>query len=80
MTSARYRRTARARTVVAWLAIALVIWLVVAQAADVVESSAPWVAAAVFVSLLALFVGEVVMNREIEAPGKSWQRVGGADF
>jgi hypothetical protein len=77
--STHYRRVDLFRTVVGWLAIAMILWLIVAQAINFHEEALAWVAGAIFVSFIGLFVTEIMMNREVEPPGEQWQRVGGSD-
>jgi hypothetical protein len=77
--STHYKRVELFRTVAGLFAIALIIWLIVAQAIDFHEELLGWVAGAIFVSFMSLFVTEIIMNREVEPPGEQWQRVGGSD-
>lgn len=75
----RYRRLDLVRAIVGWVAIAAIVWLVVAQAANFHEETLPFAAALIVVSLVGMFVSEIMMNGEINPPGARWQRVGGGD-
>jgi hypothetical protein len=79
-TSRLYRRLDAARGVGCGLVVAAVLWLIVAQAANVHEEALGYVVGLLFVCLMGLFVSEVVMNHEIAPAGELWERVGGADF
>ncbi len=79
-TSAAYRRMEVARPVAQVMAVAAIVWLIVARAFHFHEGTLGWAVATVFVSFVGLFASEVVMNREIDPPDEQWQRAGGSDF
>jgi hypothetical protein len=68
------------RLVAGVMALAAIVWLIVAPAAHFHEGISGWAAATLFVSVAGLFASEVVMNREIDPPDEHWQRVGGSEF
>jgi hypothetical protein len=78
-TSGTYRRAEVVQTVAARVAIVAVVGVIVTQALNFPEEIVHAAVALVCLSLLALFVGEIVMNREIEVPGEQWRLIGGAD-
>jgi hypothetical protein len=77
--SGTYRQLEVARAVVASLAIAAIVWLVIAQALNIHEELLPFVAGLVGILFVTLFVSEIVMNRELEVPSEQWERIGGDD-
>ena len=79
-TTGAYGRMKVARPVAGVMALAAIVWLIVAQAAHFHEGTLGWAVATLFVSVASLFASEVVMNREIDPHDEHWQRVGGSDF
>jgi hypothetical protein len=75
-----YKRTRVARRIIGATALAAGAWFLIAKAAGVPSQVLGLPVGVLFVCFLGFFVTEGLMNREIEASGEQWLRIGGGDF